>query len=141
MASEAEIKLGRIVVERKLCTQAQVVATLNERNEDPEGPDLGERLVAKGFFSAYVLAELRRVLEQGADGLPSRPRHEASTERNISLGTAREAIARECLNEAKAQIDSDREGAIREIQRLAEEFQDTDSGAQARELLKELGQG
>ncbi|RMG06548.1 MAG: hypothetical protein D6731_25520 [Planctomycetota bacterium] len=139
MASEAEIRLGRLVVERGLCTQAQVVAALNERNEDPAGPELGERLVAKGYFSAYVLAELRRVLERGADGSPLRPRHEASTERNISLGSAREAIARECLNEAKARLEDDRAAALQEIRRLAEEFDDTDSGAEARALLDELG--
>jgi hypothetical protein len=139
MASPVEIKLGRLVVDRGLCTQEQVIVALKERNADPEGPTLGARLVAKGFFSDYVLKELERVVETGVDGRPARGRHEASTERNIHLGSAREAIARECLNEARAQLDLDRDAALREIRRLAEEFQDRESGVAASELLRELG--
>ncbi len=139
MASEEEIKLGKLVVERKLATQEQVLTTLRERNEEPAGPDLGARFVAKGLFSEYVLDELKRVLDTGPDGKPVRSRHEASTERSISLGSARETVARECLNEARSQLDSNREAAIREIRRLAEEFEDTESGNAARAMLDELG--
>ena len=136
MAAQAEIKLGRLVVERGLCTQEQVIVALKERNADPEGATLGERLVAKGFFSDYVLKELERVVATGADGRPTRQRHEASTERNISLGSAREAIARECLNEARALIDDDRDNADEGpglVQALA--------GEEARDMLRELGLG
>lgn len=139
MASDQDIQLGKLVVARTLCTDEQVLTTLRERNADPHGPDLGERLVAKGYFSQYVLSELLRVLDTGEDGHPQRPRHEASTERNISLGSAREAVARECLNEAKAQLESNREAAVREIRRLATEFQDTESGNLAQDLLGEIG--
>ena len=138
MASEHEIALGKLVVERNLATQEQILTTLRERNEDPEGDELGARLVAKGFFSEYVLQELARVLELGDDGKPARPRHEASTERVISLGSAREAVARECFNEAKSQLEADPENAIREIRRLADEFEDTESGNAARAFLDGL---
>ena len=139
MATDHEIRLGKLVVERKLCTDEQVLTTLRERNAEQDGPTLGARLVTKGFFSEYVLSELVRVLDVGEDGTPIRPRHEASTERNISLGSAREAVARECLNEAKNQLETNPAAAVKEIQRLANEFQDTESGNAAKALLEELG--
>lgn len=138
MASDEEIKLGKLVVARGLCTDEQVIGALRERNDDPDGPGLGERLAKAGFFSEYVLNELLRVLDSDEDGNPQRPRHEASTERNISLGSAREAVARECLNEAKSQLVANRDAAIQEIRRLAAEFQDTESGNSAASLLAEL---
>lgn len=138
MASEEEIRLGKLVVQRKLCTDEQVLSTLRERNEDADGPALGVRLVGKGFFSEYVLTELNRVLDVGEDGAPTRPRHQASTERHISLGSARESVARECLTEAKSQLNTNREEALKEIKRLADEFQDTESGNAAKALLEEL---
>lgn len=140
MATEAEIKLGRLVVTRGLATDAQVLAALRERNADPDGPDLGQRLVAMGLFSGYVCEELKRV----ATGSPEerRPRHEQSTDAMISLGTAREAISRECLNEAIAMLGPSRKAALEEIARLAEEFSDTESGLKAKSVLEaERGKG
>ena len=56
----------------------------------------------------------------------------------ISLGSAREAVARECFNEAKSQLEANPEGAVREIRRLADEFEDTESGNAARAFLDGL---
>ena len=59
MATDHEIRLGKLVVERKLCTNEQVLTTLRERNADADGPDLGARLVSKGLFSEYVLVNIQ----------------------------------------------------------------------------------
>lgn len=135
MAAQEEIELGRLAVERSLCTQEQVLAALRSRNADPEGPALGERLVAEGHLNVEALAVLRAAV---ARGMRARPRSEASTDHAIPLGNTREAIARECLREAQGALAGDRAAALRELQRLAEDFSDTESGVRARELLSEL---
>ena len=137
MASEAEIKLGRLAVERRLATEEQVLGALRERNADPHGPELGERLVARGLFSGYVLSELRRALSSGPV-VSSQARADASTEHALPLGPTREAIARECLREAEDALASDRAAALLELRRLAAEFSDTESGNRAHALLGEL---
>lgn len=136
MAEQGEIALARLAVERRLVTQEQVLAALRERNAAPTGPDLGERLVARGHLSGAVLAELRVALAQGVSP-PAR--HEASTDHMIPLSSTREAIARECLREAIEMLDTNRAEAIVELQRLREDFQDTESGLAAQAKLAELG--
>ncbi|MGE0713522.1 MAG: hypothetical protein AB7N76_14235 [Planctomycetota bacterium] len=138
MADQREIELGRLAVERKLVTQEQVLSALRARNADPAGPDLGERLVAGGHLGAAALAALKAAVARGER---PRPRSEASTDHMIPLGNTREAIARECLREAEAEVARDLASAIRELQRLAEDFSDTESGVRARERLAELGAG
>ena len=95
---------------------------------------LGERLVTKGVLTQQQLDDVGAAaraseLRQGRD--------EAATDHMIPLGSAREAIARECLREAEAALDTDRDGALKELQRLAEEFADTESGNRAGALLRE----
>lgn len=136
MANEAEIKLGRLAVERGLVTEAQVLDALRERNADLAGPDLGAVLVRRGLLDAPTREELARAVAAGAAAAP-RQRHDMSTDHMIPLEGAREAIARECLAEAQAALERDPEGARRELRRLAEEFADTESGARARALLEE----
>lgn len=136
MANESEIQLGRLIVERSLATQEQVLQTLRERNADPEGPDLGARLVEKGILSATQLDDL----SAAASAAQSRQaRDEATTDHMIPLGSAREAIARECLREAEAALATDQAGALKELKRLSEEFADTESGNRAGALLREHG--
>lgn len=141
MASQQEIQLGRLAVQRGFVTEEQVLVALRARNQDPQGPDLGEVLVRKGLVPAGVMAALRQAQARGEVALPARPsRDELSTEHEISLGGAREAIARDSLEEARALLSTPRrDEAVRELRRLAEEFADTESGNRARELLAELG--
>ena len=134
MANESEILLGRLIVERSLATQEQVLQTLRDRNADPEGPSLGERLVKKGVLTQEQLDDISAAgrateLRQGRD--------EAATDHMIPLGSAREAIARECLREAEAALATDRDSALKELGRLAAEFADTESGNRAQALLGE----
>ena len=136
MAEQGEIALARLAVERRLVTQEQVLAALRERNAAPVGPDLGERLVARGHLTAALLAELRVALARG-ESPPAR--HEASTDHMIPLSSTREAIARECLREAIEMLATNRAEAIVELQRLREDFQDTESGLAAQAKLAELG--
>lgn len=137
MASEGEIKLGRLAIERGLVTEAQVLEALRERNADLAGPDLGVVLVRRGLLDEAARADLARAVAAGAAAAP-RERPDVSTDPMIPLEGAREAIARECLDEAQAALRRDPEGARRELRRLAEEFADTESGARARALLEEL---
>lgn len=137
MASEAEIKLGRLVVERKLATEEQVLRTLRERNEDPDGPDLGARLVKRGLIDSGTLPALVRAVEAG-ESPQSKRRHDMSTDHMIPLAGAREAIARECLREALEALSKNRDSALQEMRRLSREFPDTESGNKAQALLKEL---
>lgn len=141
MASQQEIELGRLAVKRGFVTEEQVLTALRARNQDPDGPDLGALLVMKGLLPAGVLVALRQAQARGEAGGPARPRRdELSTEHEISLGGAREAIARESLDEAEALLRTPRhDEGVRELRRLAEEFADTESGNRARELLAELG--
>ena len=138
MADTDEIKLGRLAVSRGLCSQEQVLSALRARNAAPEGPTLGTILVERGLVTLEALSELRAALLRGEE---QRERHEASTEREISLGGTREAIARACLEEALTALPKDRPGALRELERLAAEFGDTESGNKALAHLKaEQGQ-
>lgn len=132
MAEQNEIELARLAVERRLVTQEQVLAALRLRNADPQGPDLGQRLVQAGHLSPAVLVELRAAQARGE--VP-RPRHEASTDHMIPLGSTREVIARECLREAIELLASDRERALIELRRLTEDFMDTQSGVEASQRL------
>lgn len=140
MASEAEIQLGRLAVSRGLATQEQVLAALHQRNADPDGVDLGERLAGAGLLTPPALAELRAAVAGGAAVAPPK-RHEAATDLEIPLGPAREMIARECLEEAKRFLASDPKAATLELRRLVDEFPDTESGNRARTLLSELERG
>lgn len=141
MASQQEIQLGRLAVQRGFVTEEQVLTALRARNQDPDGPDLGALLVEKGLVPPGVMVALRQAQARGEGGGPARPRRdEMSTEHEISLGTAREAIARESLEEAEALLSTPRrEEGVRELRRLADEFADTESGNRARELLAALG--
>lgn len=135
MAEEGEIALARLAVERRLVTQEQVLAALRARNAEPSGPDLGARLVARGHLAAATLAELRGAVARG-ESAPAR--HEASTDHMIPLSSTREAIARECLREALELLDTNRAEALVELERLSEDFQDTESGLAAQAKLTEL---
>lgn len=138
MADEAEIELGRLAVERSLVTQEQVLSALRARNAAPQGPDLGECLLREGLLGAEALAALRAAVQRG---VRARARHDASTDLSIPLGNTREAIARECLAEARALLSDParRDEAQRELKRLVHDFADTESGHAARLLLEEQG--
>ena len=140
MASEAEIRLGRLAVERGLATEEQVLAALRERNAEPEGADLGDRLTAAGVLAEGALRDLRAAVAAGAAAAP-RPRHEAATDLEIPLGPAREMIARESLNEIQSLLPGRQDEAAHALRRLSEEFPDTESGNRARTLLRELEEG
>jgi len=140
VASEAEIRLGRLAVERGLATEEQVLAALRERNAEPEGADLGDRLTAAGVLAEGDLRDLRAAVAAGAAAAP-RPRHEAATDLEIPLGPAREMIARESLNEIQSLLPGRQDEAAHALRRLSEEFPDTESGNRARTLLRELEEG
>ncbi len=141
MASQQEIELGRLAVQRGFVTEEQVLTALRARNQDPDGPDLGALLVERGLVPPGVMTALRQAHARGEGGRPARPRRdELSTEHQISLGGAREAIARDSLEEAEALLSTPRrDEAVRELRRLAAEFADTESGNRARELRGGLG--
>lgn len=134
MAEQNEIELARLAVERRLVTQEQVLAALRLRNADPAGPDLGQRLVQTGHLTPEALDELPQAQARGE--VP-RPRHEASTDHMIPLGSTREVIARECLREAIEMLETDRERALVELRRLTEDFMDTQSGVEASQRLSQ----
>lgn len=137
MASEQEIQLGRLAVKRGFLTEEQVLAILRDRNADAAGPDLGALLVARGLVTQPIVAALKEAVKRG-EGKPAARRDEMSTEHEISLGGAREAIARASLEEAQALVKSRPAEAVAELQRLAQEFADTESGNRARKLLEQL---
>jgi len=139
VADEVEIRLARVAVSRGFITQEQALALIRRRNEAPDGADIGALLVQEGWVPAGAIEGLQAAVASGNDttAMP-RPRHEMSTEHEISLGSTREVIARECLNEALSDLEGNRELALRELERLAEEFPDTESGLRARERLREL---
>lgn len=140
MASQEEIRLGRLAVKRGLVTEEQVLSLLRVRNAAPQGPDLGLLLVQKGHVGPQVLAELQQAAEQG-EGAVAPSRHEASTDHEISLSSAREAIARASLDEAvEALRRGERGEATKELRRLAADFSDTESGNRAREVLDSMGE-
>lgn len=140
MASPDEIRLGRLAVKRGLVTEEQVLALLRQRNAAPQGPDLGVLLVQRGHVGPQALADLQRAAEAG-EGTQAPSRHEASTDHEISLGSAREAIARASLDEAvEALRRGERAEATKELRRLTTDFRDTESGNKAREVLDSLGE-
>jgi hypothetical protein len=141
MASEVEIRLGRLVVKRGLATEEQLLQALRQRNQAPGGPDLGQLLVQKGLLTPPVLAALQRDAAEGKGQVPAaKPaRHEVTTDHQINLGSAREAIARECLDEALANMGKKKDEAVKELARLAAEFADTESGNRAKEVLRAVG--
>jgi hypothetical protein len=140
VADEHEIQLGRLAVKRGFVTEEQVLTALRARNQDPAGPGLGELLVARGLLPRGILDALSEAVRRGEGKPAARPRRdEMSTEHEISLGTAREAIARESLEEAQAALKTRRDEALRELRRLADEFADTESGNRARALLEQHG--
>jgi hypothetical protein len=140
VASEDEIQLGRLAVKRGFVTEEQVLTVLRARNDDPAGPDLGALLGARGLVPPLAVAALREAVARG-EGRPAARRDEMSTEHEISLSGAREAIARETLEEAQEHLDDGRrDEGVRELRRLAEDFPDTESGNRARALLEGLGE-
>jgi hypothetical protein len=140
VADEREIQLGRLAVKRGFVTEEQVLQTLHVRNQSPSGPTLGELLVARGFLPKGIMDALNEAVMRGEGKPAARPRRdEMSTEHEISLGGAREAIARESLEEAQAHLKTNREEALKELRRLADEFPDTESGNRARALLEQHG--
>lgn len=138
MADEHEIQLGRLAVKRGFVTEEQVLTALRARNQDPGGPGLGALLVARGLLPRGIMDALEEAVTRG-EGRQARRRDEMSTEHEISLGGAREAIARESLEEAQARLQTSRDEALRELRRLADEFADTESGNRAKALLEEHG--
>jgi hypothetical protein len=137
VASEQEIQLGRLAVKRGFLTEEQVLAILRDRNEDAAGPDLGALLVARGLMTAPIVGALQEAVKRG-EGKPASRRDEMSTEHEISLGGAREAIARASLEEAQALVRSRPAEARAELVRLAAEFADTESGNRAKKLLETM---
>lgn len=141
MADELEIQLGRLAVKRGFVTEEQVLTTLRVRNQNPAGPSLGALLVERGLLPKGIMEALDEAVRRGEGKKPAaRPRRdEMSTEHEISLGGAREAIARESLEEAQAALKTNRDEALKELRRLADEFPDTESGNRARALLEQHG--
>jgi len=133
VATEEEVRLGRIAVERGFATDEQVIDALRARNE--AGGDLGELLVKRGLVPKSELARLR---EEARQAPTSRTRKDASTEREISITGTREILARDQLSEALRAVKRDPRGALRELNRLATEFPDTESGVRAEQEAKGL---
>jgi hypothetical protein len=131
MATEEEVRLGRLVVQRKHATEAQVVDALRERNARPKGPDLAAVLEARGLLTSELARKLRDAVAKGEGLSPALARDEASTDHEISLGSTREVIARDQLEEALRAAKAQPKMAYRELRRLAKEFRDTESGVRA----------
>jgi hypothetical protein len=126
VATEEEVRLGRIAVQRGFATEEQVIDALRVRNKS--GGDLGELLVSRGLVPAAELPRLR----QAAKSAPApRSRDDVDTDHEISITGTREILAREQLAEALNAVARDPSGALRELKRLAAEFPDTESGVRA----------
>lgn len=137
MATEEEVRLGRLVVTRGHATEEQVLNALRERNAKPRGPDLAAILEARGLVPPPTIEELRRAVARG-EGLASFDRNEASTDHEISIHGTREVIARDQLEEALRAAKAQPRVAHRELKRLAEEFRDTESGVRAEREARAL---
>jgi hypothetical protein len=135
MASEEEVRLGRLAVKRGFVTEAQVVDALRARNAKKDG-DLGYELVARGLLKPDELPPLRDAARKGDGGVT--PRDEASTDMEISISGTREVLARDMLLEAIRSMKRDPRSALRELKRLASEFADTESGVQAEQEARDL---
>jgi hypothetical protein len=137
MASEAELRLGRLAVKRKLVTEEQVLGALHARNRDPKG-DLGEQLVTLGMIKRPDLDDLRARVERGEGREAATARQDRSTDHEISLTGVRETLARDQLEVALVRASRDKKGALAELERLAKEFPDTESGVKAALEAKRL---
>jgi hypothetical protein len=132
VATEEEVRLGRIAVQRGFATEEQVIDALRARNA--AGGDLGDLLVARGLVPR---AELPRLREQAKGARPA-ARDEVSTDHEISIAGTREILARDQLTEALKAVKRDPRNALRELKRLAEEFPDTESGVRADQEARRL---
>jgi hypothetical protein len=133
VASEEEVRLGRIVVQRGFATEEQVIDALRARNTG--GGDLGDVLVKRGLVPKAELA----VLRDEARRAPSpKDRTEVATDHEMSIAGTREILARDQLSEALRAVKRDPRGALRELQRLAKEFPDTESGVRAEQEARGL---
>lgn len=130
MATEEEVRLGRLVVARGLATEEQVLDALRERNRKPSGADLAAILEARRLVPAPALADLKKAVARG-EGLVAFDRNEASTDHEISIQGTREVIARDQLEEALRAAAKQPREAHKELLRLAQEFRDTESGVRA----------
>ncbi|MBI3724868.1 hypothetical protein HY251_13070 [bacterium] len=130
MASEEEVRLGRLAVGRGFATEAQVVDALRARNAKPAGDDLGEILVARGLVPRAALAELRKAAAKGSAAIKA-DRADATTDHALPIQGTREVIARDQLEETLLAAKRDWRSAHKELVRLAREFPDTESGVAA----------
>jgi hypothetical protein len=131
VATEEEIRLGRVAVAYGFATEEQVMDALRVRNSS--GGELGALLVKRGLIPA---AELARLKEEARRPTGPKNREELSTEHEISIGGTREILARDQLNEALRDVKRDPKAAVRALRRLAEEFPDTESGVRAENEVK-----
>ena len=139
MATEEEVRLGRLAVKQGHATEAQVLDALRERNAKPAGGDLGAILEARGLVTREVLAALRKSVAAGDGKLPlGKPREDQSTDHEISLESTREVIARDQLEEALRISKKQPKAALKELERLAKDFRDTESGVRAEREAKAL---
>ena len=129
MATEEEVRLGRLAVMRGLATEEQVLDALRVRNRAESG-DLGAMLAERGLVTQAVLEDLRAAAKRG-EGAVAKNRLDASTELAVSLGNTREILARDQLEEALRAAPRDPGGALSELRRLAHDFRDTESGGRA----------
>jgi hypothetical protein len=137
MASEAELRLGRLAVKLKRVTEEQVLGALHVRNRDPNG-DLGEQLVSLGLLERKDLDDLRARVSRGEGGDAPKGRQDQSTDHEISLTGIRETLARDQLEVALVRVGRDKKGGLAELERLAKEFPDTESGVKAALEAKRL---
>jgi hypothetical protein len=135
VASEEEVRLGRLAVQRGFATQEQVIEALRVRNTS--GGDLGELLVKKGFLPAAELVRLREAARAAPSGT-GKTWNEASTDHAISITGTREILARDQLSEALRVKHKDPRGALRELRRLEGDFPDTESGVRAGEEARAI---
>src|SRR5947208_149485 len=131
MASDDELRLGRLAVKHGLVTEQQVIDALQSRSGE-----LGDVLVARGHLGRDRLAKVRDLVRQGQGAAPSR--YEATTNAEIAIGGTREILARDQLDDALAAVKKNPAGALRDLRRLAGEFADTESGVRAEVELKAL---
>jgi hypothetical protein len=137
VATDEEVRLGRLIVRLGHATEEQVLDALRERNRSPKGPDLASILETRGVVSPAVVAKLRKETASGG-GAVLFTRAEASTEHEISIQSTREVLARDQLDEALRLAKTEPKLGHRDLKRLAEEFRDTESGVRAANEAREL---